>query len=101
MSQELRGGAVFTPAEIKGEEYLPNKGVFLSNMFGKQTGHAFGLRHNFAASTLYTQAQLRSGAFTARHGVSSGEGTEVLQSLRRILGPRGKAKRRSRRVSGR
>ncbi len=39
---ELQGGAVFTPAEIKGEEYLPNKGVFLSNMFGKKTGHAFG-----------------------------------------------------------
>ena len=38
----LRGGAVFTPAEIEGAEYLPNKGVFLSNMFGKKTGHAFG-----------------------------------------------------------
>jgi mannose-6-phosphate isomerase-like protein (cupin superfamily) len=41
MSQ-LRGGAVYTPAEIAGEEYLPNKGVFLSAMFGKETGHAFG-----------------------------------------------------------
>jgi quercetin dioxygenase-like cupin family protein len=40
--QELRGGAVFTPAQIAGDEYLPNKGVFLSNVFGKKTGHAFG-----------------------------------------------------------
>jgi mannose-6-phosphate isomerase-like protein (cupin superfamily) len=39
---DLRGGAVFTPAEIQGDEYLPNKGVFLSNMLGKETGHPFG-----------------------------------------------------------
>jgi mannose-6-phosphate isomerase-like protein (cupin superfamily) len=31
----LQGGRVFTPSEIEGNEYLPNRGVFLSQMFGK------------------------------------------------------------------
>jgi quercetin dioxygenase-like cupin family protein len=36
------GGVVFTPAEIPGNEYLPNKGVFLSQMLGKPRGDGFG-----------------------------------------------------------
>jgi hypothetical protein len=36
-----------------------------------EAGHAFGLRHNFAASTAYTPAQLRDARFTARHGIAS------------------------------
>ena len=39
---DLQGGAVFTSAEIEGEEYLPNKGVFFSNVLGKKSGHPFG-----------------------------------------------------------
>ena len=38
----IKGGAVFTPSEIKGNEYLPNKGVFLSPMLGKPRGDGFG-----------------------------------------------------------
>ena len=40
------------------------------------------------------------GAATGQTAVPAGEGTQVLDSLRRVLEARGKAKRRSRRVSG-
>ena len=36
-----------------------------------EAGHAFGLRHNFAASTYFTPSQLRSAAFTRQHGISA------------------------------
>lgn len=36
-----------------------------------EAGHAFGLRHNFAASTAYTPRQLRDPRFTARYGIAS------------------------------
>ncbi len=35
-----------------------------------ETGHAFGLRHNFAASTAYSLAQLSQPGFVAKHGLS-------------------------------
>ena len=35
-----------------------------------EVGHTLGLRHNFRASTIYTQAQLDDPAFTAAHGIS-------------------------------
>jgi hypothetical protein len=34
-----------------------------------EVGHALGLRHNFRASTVYTQAQLSDSDFTREHGV--------------------------------
>ncbi len=42
MKQTLDGGAVFDSKKIPGEEYLPNRGVFLSGMLGKGSGDAFG-----------------------------------------------------------
>jgi hypothetical protein len=35
-----------------------------------EVGHALGLRHNFRASTVYTQAQLSDSEFTREHGVA-------------------------------
>ena len=35
-----------------------------------EVGHALGLRHNFRASTVYTQAQLSDAEFTREHGVA-------------------------------
>jgi hypothetical protein len=34
-----------------------------------ETGHALGLRHNFAASTIYPLARLNDRAFTRKHGL--------------------------------
>lgn len=34
-----------------------------------ESGHNFGLRHNFAASTLYSLAQIHDKHFTERHGL--------------------------------
>ena len=36
-----------------------------------EVGHTLGLKHNFKASTVYTQAQLRDPAFTAANGTTS------------------------------
>jgi hypothetical protein len=36
-----------------------------------ETGHAFGLRHNFAASGYYSLAQINNAAFTSVHGISA------------------------------
>ncbi len=35
-----------------------------------EVGHALGLRHNFRASRVYTEAQLADAAFTRVHGIS-------------------------------
>ena len=43
MTQKLEGGVVFTAREVQSSEYLPNKGVFLGGMLGKDRGDAFGL----------------------------------------------------------
>lgn len=36
-----------------------------------EAGHAFGLRHNFEASTYYSLAQINDAAFTSAHGISA------------------------------
>jgi mannose-6-phosphate isomerase-like protein (cupin superfamily) len=43
MSEKLQGGVVFTVSDVKPNEYLPNKGVWLAQMLGKPRGDAFGL----------------------------------------------------------
>jgi quercetin dioxygenase-like cupin family protein len=43
MNQVIQGGVVFDPKKLRGDEYLPNRGVFLTGMLGKQRGDAFGL----------------------------------------------------------
>ena len=40
---ELSGGVVFDSNEMAGDEYLPNRGVFLAGMLGKERGDGFGL----------------------------------------------------------
>src|SRR5260221_5975848 len=41
--QTLNGGAVFQAKEVQPSEYLPNRGVWLAGLLGKQRGDAFGL----------------------------------------------------------
>ena len=38
MSEKLQGGVVFTVTDVKPNEYLPNKGVWLAQMLGKGIG---------------------------------------------------------------
>jgi hypothetical protein len=42
----------------------------LKDVVMHEVGHALGLRHNFRASTVYTQAQLNDSEFTREHGVA-------------------------------
>jgi hypothetical protein len=44
--------------------------VFLKNVTMHEVGHTLGLRHNFRASTVYTDAQLADADFTAHNGIS-------------------------------
>jgi hypothetical protein len=44
--------------------------MFLKNVTMHEVGHTLGLRHNFRASTVYTDAQLEDADFTAMHGIS-------------------------------
>jgi len=41
---------------------------YLKDTAMHEVGHTLGLRHNFRASTVYTEAQLNDPAFTAAHG---------------------------------
>lgn len=43
MIRNLKGGVVFTARDVSASEYLPNKGVFLGGMLGKERGDGFGL----------------------------------------------------------
>lgn len=45
MTKQYDGGVVFNAPETKANEYLPNKGVWLAGMLGKDRGDAFGLYH--------------------------------------------------------
>jgi hypothetical protein len=41
----------------------------LKDVVTHEVGHTLGLRHNFRASTIYTEAQLSDAAFTRQHGL--------------------------------
>ncbi|HEX6138095.1 MAG TPA: zinc-dependent metalloprotease, partial [Casimicrobiaceae bacterium] len=43
---------------------------FLKSVTMHEVGHTLGLRHNFRASTVYTEAELADPGFTAEHGIS-------------------------------
>ena len=43
--------------------------AFLKDVTMHEVGHTLGLRHNFRASTIYTEAQLSDKAFTHEHGI--------------------------------
>ena len=42
----------------------------LKDVVSHEVGHTLGLRHNFRASTIYTQAQINDPAFSRAHGVA-------------------------------
>ncbi len=44
---------------------------FLESIVLHESGHDFGLRHNYLGSQAYTAAQLRSPSFTQTHGTAS------------------------------
>jgi len=44
--------------------------MYLKSVVMHEVGHTLGLRHNFRASTVYTEAELSDPAFTAEHGIS-------------------------------
>jgi hypothetical protein len=50
-----------------------------------ETGHSFGLQHNFISSMAFTAKQLQSKDFTSRHGVA----TSVMEYAPLNLWPRG------------
>ncbi len=43
--------------------------AFLKDVTMHEVGHTLGLRHNFRASTIYTDAQLADAAFTKENGI--------------------------------
>ncbi len=53
--------------------YVPDKfaNEFLESIVLHESGHDWGLRHNYIGSQAYTAAQLRSPAFTQKYGVAS------------------------------
>jgi quercetin dioxygenase-like cupin family protein len=42
MTRALSGGVFFDPKELEASEYLPNRGVFLAGMLGKDRGDRLG-----------------------------------------------------------
>jgi len=63
MSMDSKAGAGSAPSE----RYVD---TFLTSIVLHESGHNLGLRHNFAASTVYSHADLHDAAFTAKHGLS-------------------------------
>ncbi|HET7813803.1 MAG TPA: zinc-dependent metalloprotease [Candidatus Baltobacteraceae bacterium] len=53
--------------------HVPDKfaNQFLESIVLHESGHDFGLRHNYLGSQAYTAAQLRSPAFTEKYGTAS------------------------------
>ncbi len=58
---------------------------FLESIVLHESGHDFGLRHNFIGSQAYTARQLQSKAFTAKNGV----GTSVMEYAPINIWPKG------------
>lgn len=63
---EARGDVDFTTAQ--GEAVLLDR---LKWIVTHEVGHTLGLRHNFKASTVYTDAQLKDRTFTEANGTAS------------------------------
>lgn len=43
MVRQIEGGAFIDSREVSGDEYLPNRGVFLAGLLGRARGDRFGL----------------------------------------------------------
>ena len=67
------GMAALAIANGENGYYVPDKfaNQYLESVVLHESGHDFGLRHNYLGSQAYTAAQLRSPSFTQRYGVSS------------------------------
>jgi Met-zincin/Domain of unknown function (DUF5117) len=81
-------GAVATQLESGGSGYpVPKRFAdeFLESIVLHESGHDFGLRHNFIGSEAYTAKQLQSLAFTQKHGIAS----SVMEYAPTNLWPRG------------
>jgi Met-zincin/Domain of unknown function (DUF5117) len=61
----LREGHLMDP---KATERLVH--AVLKDVVSHEVGHTLGLRHNFRASTVYSQNQINDPAFTKQHGLS-------------------------------
>jgi hypothetical protein len=68
--------------------YVPEKfaNEFLESIVLHESGHDFGLRHNFIGSEAYTAKELQSPAFTQRYGIAS----SVMEYAPMNLWPKGK-----------
>ena len=64
MSLRAQSSGVLDPKEIERLVHAQVKGVVTH-----EVGHTLGLRHNFRASTVYTQAQLNDPVFTRANGL--------------------------------
>jgi len=56
------------PLSPEGEEFVKES---LRQLITHEVGHTLGLRHNFKASTAYTEAQLQDPAFTRKNGLAN------------------------------
>jgi hypothetical protein len=68
--------------------YVPEKfaNEYLESIVLHESGHDFGLRHNFIGSEAYTAKELQSPAFTQRYGTAS----SVMEYAPMNLWPKGK-----------
>lgn len=67
--------------------YVPQKfaNEYLESIVLHESGHDWGLRHNYLGSEAYTAAQLRSPSFTRKYGVS----TSVMEYAPLNIWPKG------------
>jgi Met-zincin/Domain of unknown function (DUF5117) len=65
MTMRAQGSGLLDPAEVERIVHAQLKGVVTH-----EVGHTLGLRHNFRASTIYTQAQVSDPAFTRVNGLT-------------------------------
>ena len=68
--------------------YVPEKfaNEFLESIVLHESGHDWGLRHNYLGSQAYSAAQLRNPAFTQKYGVA----TSVMEYAPMNIWPKGK-----------
>ena len=64
MSMRAQSSGLLDPVEVERIVHAQLKGVVTH-----EVGHTLGLRHNFRASTVYTQAQLNDPVFTRANGL--------------------------------